>query len=90
MSATFNRAVNALQRQHRDLFQGKRADAERVVLCVLQQLADPPLSILDAGTRSTAHWLNLPMRGVALRRAKMNIRWNAMVKAIIARDTVEE
>lgn len=90
MSTTFKKAAIALRREHGYLFREDPSEADAMVRCVLRQLSDPPAAVLDAGTRSTSAWLDLPMRGVMLRRAKMNIRWNAMIKAIIECTTVAD
>lgn len=50
---------------------------------VLDVMREPTMEMCDAATAATAAFLDLSQHGIALRRAKHAIRWNAMIDAAL-------
>jgi hypothetical protein len=69
----------AVERELADLRCCAKALAALVDCIVLPR--EPTDEMCDAATRATATWLNSELRGVALRRFKLRLRFAAMAKA---------
>jgi hypothetical protein len=59
------------------------ADAQELAVIMLQTIYEPTETMIDAGRIATSAYLDLPLRGIDLERAKYKLRYQAMVSAAL-------
>jgi hypothetical protein len=59
------------------------ADVQELAVIVLYTMYEPTKVMIDAGRAATSAYLDLPLRGIDLERAKYKLRYQAMINAAL-------